>query len=328
MTQLTRAAHKSNINTDQPDNNTQFISASRVRTPNIDGADSCFYLLSDDSDNITEGSTNLFVQGSSERSKIGNLPTDTNGEITNLQNQVDALEGSTKTVAEWDASSGTLPTNLNTSPAISPINQGYKFVNSNPGSVTIDGVEFSQYDQVTALKDNPSSTSIAGEWIKQDFTDNVVSVNSKVGVVVLDADDIGETASRLWLTTGSQSISGEKTFEETISAKAIIGYRPIVSESTNFIVDTGIHRGRFVALTTAGALTITIDDSTEGDADIGEEIEFFWQADAGTNSVTFAVGGSQTIISKDSLLSLTAIGSASVLKYLGSDTWALIGDLA
>ena len=316
-----RSTLQTTINTNLPDNSTLEISPADTRGTQTDLNDSAFNKLSDDTDDLIEG-LNKFVD-SAEKSKISNTPSDTNAEITNLQNQIDALEGSVVIVGNWDAASGTFPDgSTNTTPAISPINKGYKWISTSDG--TIDGVSFNTNDQITALVDSPSASVFSGNWIKQDFTDNVISVNGEVGTVVLDADDIDETASRKWINVITQSITGLKTFVNTITGSAgIIAHRISTNQTTSFIVDS-TYINKMATLDILGAFTITVNDSSGFAVD--DELEIVWVS--GAFSVSVVPGGLQTIISDGGKLNLSDVGSGAILKYLGSDRWVLIGSLS
>jgi hypothetical protein len=59
-----------------------------------------------------------------------------------------------------------------------------------------------------SISDSASTTVYTANWIKLDYTDNVLSVNSQVGSVVLDADDISDTSTaKKFLTLLGQSIT-------------------------------------------------------------------------------------------------------------------------
>lgn len=75
---------------------------------------------------------------------------------------------------QWNASSGTFPTDLNTTPSNTDIKAGHSFICTS--AATIDGVEFNPEDSATALIDNPSQSTYLGNWHKTDNTDRVVQI--------------------------------------------------------------------------------------------------------------------------------------------------------
>ena len=324
MAQKSRTNVQTAINSNLPDNITNEISPADTRGTQTDLNDSGYNLLSDDADSIALGSINIFMDTTQETA-VDNLPTNTTTEISNLQSQITALEGSTIIVGNWSASSGSFPTTGNTAPSYptANINQGYKFIASSAG--TIDGIVFAINDQITALVDTPSSSTFSGAWIKQDFTDIVLSVNSEIGAVVLDTDDIAETATKKYLNVTTQTFAGAKTFSSLITGElGISAHRVSTDETASFSIGA-THKNKFVDLQITGAVIITVGDSHGLVKD--DEVELFWATDSGTNSITLAVSGSQTIISEDSNLGLSKVGSGAMLKFRGSNSWVLIGSI-
>lgn len=166
-------------------------------------------------------------------------------------------------------------------------------------------------------------SKLAGVEAGADVTDTAnVGAAGAFMIATDDTDDINESATKKFLTTNAQTIEGIKTFSSAIDA-----FRALQNEAGSFTA-TDDHVNKFVHLTIGAAVTITINDDSETAFPIGGEMEVFWQSDTGSNSVTFAVGGGQSIVSKDSNLALSGVGSAAVIKYLGSNVWALIGDLS
>ncbi|QEO58339.1 hypothetical protein [Francisella marina] len=103
---------------------------------------------------------------------------------------------------------------------------------------------------------------------------------------------------------------------------------PAINDITTNTTVTSSIKNNINTLNITGAVTLTIDDTSIVNIVAGDQIDFIWQSDTGSNTVTFATGGSQTIISEDSLLNIRAVGCAVTLIYLGSNTWSLIGALA
>ena len=139
MAQKTRTLVQTGITSNLPDNITNEISPSDTRGTQTDLNDSAYNTLSDDSDSITQGTTNLFIDATQETA-IDNLPTDTTTEISNLQDQVNALSGSIIFKGDWNAASGTFPTAANTTPSEASIIIGYKWQATS--AATIDGISF------------------------------------------------------------------------------------------------------------------------------------------------------------------------------------------
>lgn len=138
----------------------------------------------------------------------------------------------------------------------------------------------------------------------------------------ITAADVAETSTLKWLTTLTQSITGIKTF-----VNEVVGHRGSLTKTASFSIrSTEKDRRLYLAIT--GAVTITVDDTSYSDIGQDGEIEIVWLSDSGSNSITFVAGGSQTIISKNGNLDLSAVGSAAILTVGGTNAWVLIGDLA
>jgi hypothetical protein len=79
----------------------------------------------------------------------------------------------------WDASTGVFPASTDS---------GESFLVGVGG--TVDGVEFSAEDRITALTNTPSTTVYAGSWFHHDYTDRVNSVNGQTGAINLTLPDL------------------------------------------------------------------------------------------------------------------------------------------
>lgn len=156
----------------------------------------------------------------------------------------------------------------------------------------------------------------------------VTSVNGDVGVVVLDADNIAPTASRIYLNGGSQTIAGDKTLTGSTVAASLAAYRPVGADldttGTPYLISTLTQNQFYKCNAQIGLVTINVDaDDTA--APIGTEFEFS-PIDL-TNDVVFLASGGQTINSVDTHKKLDKPFSGSILKKTASDTWTLIGTL-
>jgi hypothetical protein len=307
MATRTRTALQTQIDTLLPDNNVEAISAADTRSTQTDLNDSNFNLNTDDSDDITEGASNLFLT-TSERTLISTAEQAAN-------------KGAANGYASLGADSKVPAAQI---PDIA-VSDYLGSVANQTAMLALTGEKgdwCTRSDTGTNFIITGSDPSVIGGWTELSYpTAPVTSVNSATGVVVLDADDIAETASRVWLDTGEQTISGEKTFSE-----GVIGWRPVVNVTTSDNLDTVEANKMSVCNTTSGAIVITVNDAADSADAIGTEYEFFHSV--GGNTVTFAVTGSQAIISKDSNVQITGIGSAAVLKKIAANTWMLVGDLA
>lgn len=96
--------------------------------------------------------------------------------------RVNDLDAATVLRGEWNASLGVFP-NAGTAQA------GATWIVTTAG--TVGGVDFAVNDRVLAITDNASETVYAGNWLKLDYTDQVLSVAGKTGAVTLNKSDVG-----------------------------------------------------------------------------------------------------------------------------------------
>ena len=307
MATRTRTALQTQIDTLLPDNNVEAISAADTRSTQTDLNDSNFNLSTDDSDDITEGASNLFLT-TSERTLISTAEQAAN-------------KGAANGYASLGADSKVPAAQI---PDIA-VSEYLGSVANQTAMLALTGEKgdwCTRSDTGTNFIITGSDPSVIGGWTELSYpTAPVTSVNSATGVVVLDADDIAETASRVWLNTADQTIEGAKTFTD-----ALKGFRGVNDVTTSDNLDTVRENELAVCDTTSGAIVITVNDAADSADEIGTEYEFFHSV--GGNTVTFAVTGSQVIISKDSNVQITGIGSAAVLKKIAANTWMLVGDLS
>ena len=113
------------------------------------------------------------------------------------------------------------------------------------------------------------------------------------------------------------------TVTSTNLGGSIVGYRPIITHTTNF-TSTSSYAGHYNIV--GGTLSITVTTgSTPTDLTPGMEWDFF-QTSSGT-SFTFTEGAGVEIISRNNHKKLAAVGSAATLKYISGQTFHLVGDL-
>jgi len=144
--------------------------------------------------------------------------------------------GGIKVIASWDASTNTPDLNAITA------DQGQAYMVSVAGSTNINGETNWKPKDLVVWDD-----TLAGNWFKLDNTDDVLSVNGQTGPVTLNADDIGETASRVWflpaervnLTTLTDGSNADSLHQHSIiqnaagttSARAIGGVLSLFTDS-------------------------------------------------------------------------------------------------
>jgi hypothetical protein len=126
-----------------------------------------------DSDDITEGTINLFMTNA-EKTKLGYITVVNSIDLDVLKTDVDALGSGLIIKDDWDASVGTFPGGG--SALI-----GWFYIVNVAG--TVDGVSFAIGDSIIAKIDNASTTVFAANWIQTQSTSEVTSVVGLTGVI-------------------------------------------------------------------------------------------------------------------------------------------------
>lgn len=116
----------------------------------------------------------------SEKDKLGLISVTEATDLDEIRTRVDSLDAVVVLQGEWEASTGAFP---------SGAQAGYSYIVSTSGSV--DGVEFAVGDRLLAIVDSPSAATYVGNWLKLDYTDQVLSVNGQTGAVNITAANIG-----------------------------------------------------------------------------------------------------------------------------------------
>lgn len=127
---------------------------------------------------------------SEDATKVSYLTVTQAVNLDQLETDVAALANGMVYKGNWDASTGTFPASADT---------GAFYTVSVAG--TVDSVEFAIGDRLIAITDSASTTTYDANWTKVDATDAVTSVNSQIGNVVLNADDIDDTSTTNKFTT-------------------------------------------------------------------------------------------------------------------------------
>ena len=112
----------------------------------------------------------------------------------NLDNLADAVGGLSSAVVlkgSWSAATGAFPTGAKT---------GFSYIVTVAG--TVGGIDFQVNDRLLALTDAAGAV-YAGNWLKLDYTDQVLSVAGRQGNVVLTTADVGGLGTLAKLNTGA-----------------------------------------------------------------------------------------------------------------------------
>lgn len=99
-------------------------------------------------------------------------------DLDTIEARVNELDAAVVLKGGWDASSGSFP-------GAGAAQSGWSYIVTVAG--TVDGVAFSINDRLLAYADNASTTTYAANWLKLDYTDQVLSVDGQTGAVNLSA---------------------------------------------------------------------------------------------------------------------------------------------
>jgi len=200
MSNKSREAVQTAINTNLADNSTGNISAADTRGTQTDLNDSSFNIISDNADAIVDG-INKVLMIPAERTKLGNVPADTNQELSDLNSAIVALQGSLIPQGSWNAST-------NTPDITGTTETGYYWIVSNAGSTSLGGI--------TDWEVNDWAIKTATGWAKVDNTDSVLTVAGRTGNIVLAISDI----------TGLQTALDSKAIIEQVEQTSIFVKAP------------------------------------------------------------------------------------------------------
>lgn len=111
-------------------------------------------------------------------------------DLDDLETRVNSLNSAVVLKGTWDATVGTFP--------VSTV-AGETWICNVAGIVNT--VQFEIDDRITAIIDGASQITYPGNWLKQSYTDQVLSVNGKIGAVILVEADISDLQSYLSATS-------------------------------------------------------------------------------------------------------------------------------
>ena len=290
MAQQNRTTLLSNLLVLFPDNATQFITPAKLREGLTNLIDSGLITLTDDSDDITEGAVNLFLT-TGERSKLVNVPADTDQELADLNSAIVALQGSLLPQGAWNAST-------NTPDITATTETGYYWIVSDAGSTSLGGI--------TDWEVNDWAIKTATGWAKVDNTDSVLTVAGRTGNIVLAISDI----------TGLQTALDSKADVDQIEAISIFVKAP--EDGTETIVLNSPYAFTIEDVTTkatAGTCTLTVQiegvslggaanavsvtevneaHATANGVGVGNDITIVTSANAGCENMSIMISGTRT----------------------------------
>lgn len=126
-----------------------------------------------DMTNMVEGTTQKILTAT-ERTKIGHLTVTAATDLDTIRARVLDLDAAVVLRGAWAANAGTFPGG-------GTAQAGSSYIVSIAG--TVGGIDFAVNDRVVAILDNASTTTYAANWLKLDYTDQVLSVAGLTGAI-------------------------------------------------------------------------------------------------------------------------------------------------
>lgn len=363
MSNKSRTAVQTAINTNLADNSTGNISAADTRGTQTDLNDSAFNIISDDADVIVDGAAKVLMIPA-ERTKLGFIDVTQAVNLDTIETLVASAEqtankNAANGYAGLDASSQILASQI---PAIA-ITEFLGTVVNQTAMLALTGQKGDwclRSDLGANFVITGTDPSVIAGWTQLSYPASpVVSVNSLTGAVVLDADNIAPTATRIYLTalaqnitgaktflsniignltgnadtvtngvynTGNQSIGGNKTFTGVTVAGSLASFRPVGAPITTNVNLENVAANTFYDVSAiGGAFVITVTNQANTDFPIGSEWEFS-PIDL-TGDISFATTGAPVIESVDLNFKLDKVFSGTILKKTADNKFRLIGTL-
>lgn len=192
----------------------------------------------------------------------------------------------------------------------------------------VDKGTSSPFNSVDSAGDVPfddATTSIKAADVQEmlENVDSEIANKSNVGHNHDDRYYTDDEADALFVAlTGAQTIAGEKTFTDAVTAKRKSSTD--VNASAQITLEQANKR-IFTTNASGNDITITIPLASTLDFAVGTEIEFVRE---GEGEVAFAVESGVTLNSDSSLTTIGSQYGAAMLIKRSANTWYLIGNLA
>lgn len=145
-------------------------------------------------DEVSANEIRVFIDSKGQNDGLAEL--DNNGKVPTSQLPL-SVQGGIKVIGFWNANTNT--------PNLSALtlNQGEAYQVSVAGTTNLNGMGSWDVRDLAVWDDN-----LVGNYFKIDSTDDVLSVNSQTGAVVLDTDDISEGSTNKYNATHTGEVTG------------------------------------------------------------------------------------------------------------------------
>lgn len=137
--------------------------------------------------------------GAADTTKLDHITVTQPVDLDAIELRVNQLDAAVVLAGAWSAASGSFP-------GSGTAQAGASYIVSVAG--TVDGVAFAVNDRLLAITDNASASVYANNWLKLDYSDQVLSVNGATGAVVLGGMSALEVASQAEAEAGTSNTVG------------------------------------------------------------------------------------------------------------------------
>jgi hypothetical protein len=212
-----------------------------------------------DADDISDAATTNKFTTAANLTKLGHITVTQAVDLDTIESRVNQLDAAVVLQGSWDASAGSFP-------GSGSAQAGESYIVSVAG--TVDSVAFSVNDRLLAIVDNASTSTYASNWLKLDYTDQVLSVNTQTGAVVLDADDISDTSTTNKFTTAADitklaGIESGATADQTAADIRGLGFFDTTNDGTGSGLDADLLDGNHATAFATAAQGSTADSALQ-----------------------------------------------------------------
>lgn len=275
-----------------------------------------------------------------DQAKLDDISVTQPVDLDQMEADIASLNSSLVLRGTWDASAGTFPGG-------GTAQAGAVYIVSVAG--TVNAVAFAVGDRIVAITDNASTGTFAGNWFKEDYTDQVLSVDGATGAVSLSGTYIAQAlldANTVVIATADNTpialAMGASTILARLASGNIVAATPaqlatllageVFKQAQEVNAQTGTtytlvagDAGKLVTLSNVAAVTLTLPQDSDATIAIGTYVDLY---QLGAGQVTVAAGTGATLRTSG----LTAKARAQYARFgvqkVSANTWSLFGDLA